>query len=296
MAVSESFRETLPGKRPQFFRPLPMGDWQALLDGLDQAEFRIARAVAAMVGHLPQGDGRYSKALPMLGSVLSLKLGAGGWYLPTKGERSYQAVWTGTDVCHDLAAVLSRRYLDSLTDSRPALISAFGAPLGDVLAFLRRELDDQVIARWVEALSLIGWKLDVVYPAASDGDRETHGIPPEYAALRTLIELECERREDGDTKKRRSQQPVSLLCQRSTSAIPLAVSEALRWISIWGVPNPSDKRAEREKSRLAGRDIIKVSPVTFTTDAARLAAAVCIPLHCRDRNALYRAVSLPQSD
>jgi CRISPR-associated protein Csx17 len=223
-------------------------------------------------------------------------LGQSGWFLPTKVERSHQALWTGTDVSHDLAAVLSRRYLDSLTDDRPALISSFGAPLDDVLAFLRRELDDHLIARWIEALSLIGWKLVQVKDEPADAEWKPPAIPPEYAALRTLIELECERRDQGDIKKRRSQQPVSLLCQRSASTLPLAVTEALRWIGIWGVPNPDREKAQVGKKRLAGRDIISPSTFAPSTDAARLAAAVCISLRWRDRSALYRAVSLPQAD
>jgi CRISPR-associated protein Csx17 len=233
---------------------------------------------------------------PLLGSLLPLKPGPNGWFLPTKGERSHQAVWTGTDVCHDLATVLARRYMDSLTDERPALVSSFGAPLEDVLAFLRRELDDQLIARWIEALSLIGWKLGKVDDEPADGEWEPPAIPPEYAALRTLLELECEPRKKGETKKRRSQQPIALLCQRSASTLPLAVTEALRWIAIWGFDNPYGKKAAAEKARLAGRDIISLSSFSPSADATRLAAAVCIPLHWRDRNALFRAVSLPQGD
>ena len=297
MAISESFRETLPGKRAHFFRPLPMDAWDALLANLEQPEFRIARAVASMGGKRPQGDGKHSKVLPMLGSLLPLNLGPSGWFLPTKGDRSHQAVWSGTDICHDLASVLGRRYLDSLTDDYPALVSTFGAPLRDVLAFLRRELDDQLIARWVEALSLIAWELvKVNEPPVADWEWEEHAIPADYAALRTLVELECEPQEEGATQKRRSQQPVSLLCQRSASTLPLAVTEALRWIAIWGLDNPFGKKAAAEKSRLAGRDII--SPRTFSTitNATRLAAAVSIPLHWRDRSAIFRAVSLPQAD
>lgn len=299
MAISESFRDTLPGKRAHFFRPLPRDAWKALLADLEQPEFRIARAVASMAGQMPQRDGKYSKVLPMLGSLLPLKLGPSGWFLPTKGDRSHQAVWSGTDLCHDLASVLGRRYLDSLTDDCPALVSTFGAPLGDVLAFLRRELDDQLTARWVEALSLIDWKLvKVNEPPITDEEWEAHAIPPDYAALRTLIELECERRDEGDTKKRRSQQPISLLCQRSASTLPLAVTEALRWIAIWGVPNPGWKKANEEKERLAGRDIIRIptSALSTSADTTRLAAAVCIPLCRRDQNAIFRAVSLPQAD
>ena len=298
LAISESFRATLPGKRARFFRPLPMEEWNILLADLNQPEFRIARAVASMVGHMKQREGKYSEVLPMLGSLLPLKPGNNGsWYLPQKPEvPNRQAVWSGTELCHDLAAVLGRRYLDSLTDDWPALISAFGAPLGDVLKFLRRELDDQLIARWAEALSLVDWKIVRVDNVSADGESESHAIPPEYAVLRALIELECERREEGDTKKRRSQQPVSLLCQRSTCTLPLAVTEALRWIGIWGFNNPYGKKSAAEKPRLAGRDII--SPRTFfpSTNSIRLAAAVCIPLHWRDRSAIFRAVSLPQAD
>ena len=305
MAISESFRDTLPGKHARFFRPLPMEDWNVLLAPLasyhpenrrEGAEFRIARAVASMVGHMKQRNGKPAEVLSTLGSLLPLKLGPSGWYLPAKTDRSHQAVWSGSDLCHDLAAVLARRYLDSLTDERPALVSAFGAPLDDVLAFLRRELDDQLIARWIEALSLIGWKLVRVDAEPVDGEWEPPAIPPEYAALRTLLELECEPRKDGDTKKRRSHQPIALLCQRSASNMTLAVTEALRWIAIWGFDNPYGKEAAAQKPRLAGRDIISPATLAPSTDAARLAATVCIPLRWRDRFALYRAVSIPQID
>ncbi len=108
MAISESFRDMLPGKRAHFFRPLPMGAWNELFAGFDKPEFRIARAVASIPGLLRQHDGKSSKALPMLGSILPLELGPTGWFLPQKGDSSNQGVWTGTDVCHDLGAVLRR--------------------------------------------------------------------------------------------------------------------------------------------------------------------------------------------
>jgi CRISPR-associated protein Csx17 len=300
MAISESFRETLPGKRARFFHPLPMEDWNHLLRDMSEPEFRIARAVASIAKGDRWEDGQ--EVLPMLGSLLPLKLGRGGvWYLPQKPEApSKQAVWTGTDICHDLAAVLARRYMDSLKDDRPALApphDSLGARLGDVLAFLNRELDDHLIARWIEALSLIGWESADVDDGQEVREPEAPAIPPEYAALRILLELECKRRDEDDTKRRRSQQPIALLCQRSTSTLPLTVKEALRWIAIWGVPNPYANKAE--KPRLAGRDITNLSlntKLSFVSNAARLAAAVCIPLHGRDRNALYRAVSLPQTD
>lgn len=299
IAVSKSFRKDLLNKKGIFFRPLPAEYWNELFADFDEPEFYIARALASISGLRKQRDGTYSKTLPMLGSILPLKLSrATGWYLPNEDDRSNQDVWSSTDLCFDLAAVLARRYMDSLGDDRPALLSKYGAPLNDVLAFLRGELDDQLIAQWTESLSLIGWQFSDPEEPLAEEEKDLLAIPPEYAALRTLVEVECEWQKEDEIKKRRSQQPISLLCQRSFSSLPLAVSEALRWIAIWGVPNPYRDGAEPEKKRLAGRDIINLeaTSLSFSADAARLAAAVCIPLHCRDRHKLFKAVSIPQTN
>ena len=304
MTISKSLREVLPGKHPHFFQPLPMEEWNDLLRDLNRKpEFRIARAVASMKGRMKQTDGKFSEVLSMLGSILPLKMGnRDTWYFPRSGEESNkQAVWTGTDVCRDLAAVLSRRYIDSMKDDRPALVPAngeVGARLNDIMEFVHGTLDDQLIARWIEALSLIGWRFTGKDPDSENSeieDRCHYAIPVEYAALRTLIELECDPKKEDKLQKRRSQQPVALLCQRSSTSLPLAVTEALRWISIWGVPNPYATTKE-DDARLAGKEIINFSNLVPSTDPSRLAAAVCIPIHWRDRKKLYRAVCLPQAD
>jgi CRISPR-associated protein Csx17 len=322
VAVSKFFREKLQGNGA-FFETLPMSDWNNLLGDLEsKAEFRIARAVASIPGLLRQHDqDKWSETQPMLGSLLPLKLRpAGKWYLPEKPEApSNQAVWTGSDLCHDLAAVLQRRYMDSLKDDQPALIGVHQAKLEDAMAFLRGELDDHLIARWTEALSLIGWRFSKRrndFEGANDSEAiqasdkadnaapesELEPIPLAYAALRTLLELECspQEGEQNTWKKRRSQQPISLLCQRSAGSLPLAVSEALRWIGIWGVPNPWGKTSREEKPVLTGRYVVRLDhrKLQFTdsiVDPSRLAAAVCIPLHWQDQWQLRRAVTLPFS-
>jgi CRISPR-associated protein Csx17 len=304
MCASESLRERLRGKRASFFEPLPMEEWNKLLAPLEhQPEFRIARALASITELQRQGDGRYSETQPMLGSLLPLRIGRTGWYLPEKGERK-QSVWTGESLAHDLASVFRRRYLDSLNDDRPALRAVHGARLADVLAFLDGELDDRLIARWTEALSLIGWRFENTSPEEAQLEtkkEETAPIPFEYAALRTVLELECEWQgsERHVWKKRRSQQPFALMCERSTTSLPLAVSEASRWISIWGVPNAWSAASRAEKRRIAGRYVVqqtqnRSSSTTYDQHVAdRLAAAVCIPLLWKDRWQLYRAVTLP---
>ena len=303
IAASKAFRDKLPGGRGTFFATLPMMEWDGLLGDLDKAEFRIGRALASIIGLRRQMDGKYSETQPMLGSLLPLKLGRSGWFLPEKGDRSNQAVWSGSDLCSDLSLVLHRRYIDSLDDYRPALRSARGAPLRDILAFLRGDLDDHLIACWVEALSLIGWEIGGDEMLSDDDECAIESIPPAYAALRSLLELECEWQGSDRSKwtKRRSHQPFTQLCQRSITSLPVAVNDSLRWIGIWGITNPWGTKARAEKPRLSGRDIVRLEGVglTFAQNqqrfATRLPAAVCIPLEWRDRWKLFRAISLPQT-
>jgi CRISPR-associated protein Csx17 len=230
-------------------------------------------------------------------------------------ENSKQAVWNSTDLGHDLARVLSRRYLDSLDDDRPALMAPRPAPLDDILALLNGELDDHRIARWTEALGLIGWHFEKeeesADPSASseeqsleDEQRQFPAVPLAYAALRSVIEMECEWQGNDSSlwKKRRSHRPIALLCQRTPSSLALAVEDALRWLAIWRVPNCWGEATRREKPRLGGRDIIRADHRELNFGEAqsrlvnRLAAAVLIPLDWRDRAKLFRAVTLPQTN
>ncbi|MCX6848575.1 MAG: type I-U CRISPR-associated protein Csx17 [Verrucomicrobia bacterium] len=323
LAISKSFREKVHGN-VTFFDKLPMNEWHELLKDLEEmTEFRIARAIASIPGlqRQHQQESR-SEVQPMLGSLLPLKLGPSGWYLPRDDDRSYQAVWTGTDLCHDLATVLQRRYMDSLKDDQPGLRGVHQARLVDVMAFLKGEVDDHLIARWIEALSLIGWNFEksdaeaksdteeifavadtAPLDLAAEGDSSSSpAIPIAYAALRTLLDLECEwqGKDRSSWKKRRSQQPISHLCQRSASSLPLAVSEALRWIGIWGVRNPWGAKSRQEKETLSGRYVVSLEHTELNLtdtlgDPARLAAAVCIPLTLQDHWQLLRAITLPFS-
>ncbi len=308
VAQSKSFRETLR-PRPVLFDSLPQQPWIELLSEIDSPEFRIARALASITGFGKQADGSFSDVQPFLGSLLPVNLRYGRCQLDAISK---QAVWSGTDLCHDLSRVLSRRYMDSLKDDLPALRSPYPARLDDVLAFLNGALDDHRIARWTEALSLIGWHWksaedeSSVLGTGNSSDDEAEGkpaIPLAYAALRALLEIECEWQGEDPAlwKKRRSQRPVALMCQRSSSSLALAVEDALRWLAIWGVPNSWGKPIQGGKNRLAGRDVIRADQRELGFDGPqaglvnRLAAAVLIPLERRDHGALYRAVTLPQT-
>ena len=150
LAKSKSLREKIGTARVVFVPPLRCEGWSEALAELEgDRELEIARGLASIRGRELQPDGTYSKAEPFLGSMLPLRRGQRGWFLPD--PPSPQAVWSGIDLPRDLSAVLARRVIDSEADFRPALVGVCSARLPSVLAFLRGELDDRRIARLVEA-------------------------------------------------------------------------------------------------------------------------------------------------
>ncbi|MCA1660496.1 MAG: type I-U CRISPR-associated protein Csx17, partial [Verrucomicrobiaceae bacterium] len=195
LTASKDLREKIgeSGRRVTFCESLPQEAWQKILDDLDSPEFRIARALAGIQGTLNSKEGDYFLVQPFLGSILPLKCPRSRqWYLPTEPrDRSKQTVWSGADLAHDLTRVFARRYLDSLEEDRPAVLSPEPAPLRDILDFVDGKLDDQRIARWIEALSLIAWHW--IKPEKQSSPMQPHediedgaqgdfpAIPPAYA-------------------------------------------------------------------------------------------------------------------
>jgi CRISPR-associated protein Csx17 len=164
-------------------------------------------------------------------------------------------------------------------------------------------LDDERIARYIEGLSLIGW---MPFREANQPDwrRSDDGEPPRpiplpYAAIRGLLQIELNRAVSGsEPRHRTSLRTLALLRERSSSGVAAATAEALHRLSIAGVPNPYGAAAREEKPTLAGRDIIWIEGGALAIAeplAARLAAAVCVPLRWSDRFALFHAITLPQT-
>jgi CRISPR-associated protein Csx17 len=301
LATSKHFQK--PIAQIVFPPPLPQQPWLEALRELEaEPEFEIARAVASIVGHARRSDGHLSDAEPFLGSILPLNLAGNRRYLPD--PPSPQAVWSGSDLCLDLARVLGRRYHDSRTDDVPALLSAYPARLETVLRFLQGDLNDERIARYIEGLSLINWlpnrrrdPPNSPHDSVEEGPRRP--IPLPYAAIRSLLQTELDQPAGGAKPRRCSSlRTLALLRERSSSGVGAATVEALQRLSIYGVPNPYGVAAQVEKPNLLGRDIVRIAGralVVAEPLAARLAAAVCVPLRWHDRFALFRAVTLPQT-
>lgn len=304
LALSKNLRERVSSAR--YVPPLPCEAWESALWDLERdPEFQIARALASMIGHEAQADGKtFSEVEPFLGSVLPLKRRRDSWYLPTDPP-SAQAVWAGADLFQDLASILARRHQESIDEDRPALAGSQTAPLSSILAFLRGELNDRRVARLSVALGHIGWSFKKRQrsnrtPANTEQVREP--IPTAYAALRGLVEVGLEgpssRPHDAKQAHRRSPRAITLLCQRTPHAMAAGVGEALRRLAVVGVPNCYDEASRSEKSRLCGRDVISLSADALGLDVAqapRLAAAVLVPLDFRDRWKIFRAITLPQT-
>lgn len=307
LARSKALREQVGGGRVTFVPPLCCDDWSSALQDLeDDPEFEIARALASIRGHEKQPDGTYSEAEAFQGSLVPLKCKQNGWYLPD--PPSPQAVWTGIDLARDLSSVLARRVLDSSKDVRPAVVGLCTARLTTILRFLQGEFDDRRIARLVEALSLIDWRFSArsteVNNSNAAEEQELDPVPIAYAAARSLIEVACEKRrtEAGETDDRsgpraKVQRTVALLSRQEPQLAASATADALRRLAIVGVTNPYGEESQREKPRLAGRDVVQIgeSLVVDADSARRLAAAALVPLDWRDRWTLFRSISLPQT-
>jgi CRISPR-associated protein Csx17 len=311
---SSSFREkikTIKGS-VKFVPPLRCDDWSVALQDLESdPEIEIARALASIQPSESKQppEGKYFSVEPFLGSLMPLRRRGNKWILPEKPDPpSPQAVWTGIDLARDLSSVLARRVLDSAKDIRPAVVGTWTARLATILQFLRGELNDQRIARLVEALSLIDWRFSAKHINNNNGDDsdEDHvdPIPIAYAAIRSLMEIACDthRDETGKTEAHsgphaKVQRTVALLSRQEPRMAAAATVEALRQLAIVGVQNPYGEASRREKPTLAGRDVVQVnaSLVVDPNSAHRLAAAVLIPLDWCNRWKLFRAVTLPQT-
>ena len=117
--------------------------------------------IAAAVASLQASEMRGSK----VAAFVPYRLGVESkgrrreWYVfPT--EAPQRRVWTGSDLVRDLGLVLRRRLVEATVLELPFQATVF-APLSVVASFLRGELDDHEIARWMSRMSLFNWQRSV---------------------------------------------------------------------------------------------------------------------------------------
>lgn len=164
------------------FKLLP-GAWLAELCalGLD-AEGRIALATASLW--------RTKTAETLLPYWLGATRTYGGWCISENVP--FRRVWAQTALPTNLAAVVERRLVDvEQADARPPFQASLTAPLADVGAWVRGELDDELLERWLLRFSLFDFDAESVAALRPllTGPRDTDGAAGDLAALALLKPL-----------------------------------------------------------------------------------------------------------
>lgn len=145
LASGEKFRKT--DKRTIHPVPLLSAAWLSACDD-GSVEFRLALALAAI-----RGD-REKKVCDLRTNLEPVEHKGARW---TWAETSGAIVWSGADLCRNLAAVLTRRVMDAGRAGLGVLplSSRFFASLTDVATFLAGDTDDQRLEELLWGLLLI---------------------------------------------------------------------------------------------------------------------------------------------
>lgn len=128
-----------------WFRPLP-GAWlKDLCQNGITPELRIGLAVASL-----KHVGTVETVLPYWLGVTRTKA---GWSMPENCP--FRRVWAPTTLQKNLCSVVLRRLTDMKeADARPPFSGTLSAPLADIAALMRGELDDREVERWIQRFSL----------------------------------------------------------------------------------------------------------------------------------------------
>ena len=116
-------------------------------------EFRLARAMASILGEPPEGKGKIGRVRENLESV-----DTGGRTEWKKDSTSF--VWSAGDTLDGMLAVLERRCLEGQMHDLhyPPLSSAYSTPLADIVEFLNGSADAQRVAELALPLSFIPYR------------------------------------------------------------------------------------------------------------------------------------------
>ncbi|MEM3087090.1 MAG: type I-U CRISPR-associated protein Csx17 [Halobacteria archaeon] len=132
--------------------------------GLDDqsVEFHLAAAIASLTPWDWPEEGRWRGEGPNVDSARPYLLPVvreGTRWNWTKNGRSPSAVWSGSDLSRDLAAVLRRRLIDASRSEEEGLPLSGIKPASfrDLLRFWRGEIDEARMESLIHALALLDW-------------------------------------------------------------------------------------------------------------------------------------------
>ncbi len=274
------------GQTPRPLPPLPARLWEkALEDGLSAiSAYRLGRALGSILGvRLRDGGG----VGPILEHMLPLKYDWGGsrWKIP-EPERSRPNRWSGLEPLGDFRALFWSRWLDSADLDRLPFAARRCAPLADVVALLRGEVELKEVCRLAGLFALLDWEQAQETHADQEerGDEYMLPVPPAYAALRLWLHLSIRPGPNG--RPPRDGRIARLIALGSRVHVEQATQLALRHLRVHGLP-------WHDQPRPTGKAVAYVRPTPSDQEAARMVLAVTIPISEQDTHDLARRFWVP---
>lgn len=93
---------------------------------------------------------------PILANIFGVEAARG--YSSFPKDRPYSTVWSDGPLIDQMIKILRRRLIDADPKDQWPLSGSYPAPLSLVGDFLNERLDEEEVARWIPALSLLDWR------------------------------------------------------------------------------------------------------------------------------------------
>jgi CRISPR-associated protein Csx17 len=230
------------------------------------AELRIARAIASIGRVAAPRSSKNETNYPISMNIFGIeRSGLHSFKFPV--ARPLKAVWHNTHPLQVLIKVLQRRLIDSDELAATPLDAANPCALDDVGVFLDgpSQIDDELIARWIPALSLLAW------PQQRMSSEPVEWAPhPLYTLFRPILDstsIIVDKRslfplEERDSRKPHAasaRQLVNLILQND---LEQAVQVARRrYLAVgWRTFDPPMRDVQCESERLAAALLIPANP------------------------------------
>ncbi len=265
-------------RTPRPLPPLPARVWEeALRDGLaSDASYRLGRAIGSILGVEAQSG--HAGVGPVLEHMLPVRYDRAtrSWKAPDPPP-SRPLRWAGLEPLADFKALLWYRWFDSADFDRLPFAGARSAPLGDIAALLRGQVDVREVHRLAGLFALLDWQNSDPGWCQPGASGSVATVPPAYAALRLWFELGI--KPAPDSRPPRDGEVVRLLSIGQTEQAQRAAARALSRLRLDGLPWD-------EEPRPMGKAVASFEPVVPDVEAARLAVALMVPIARKDVIAL----------
>ncbi len=270
-------------RKPRPLPPLPARLWErALAEGLSVSPaYRLGRALGSMLG--ARGD--EGAIGPILEHMLPVQYAwqSSRWVVPDP-QPSRAARWTGADPLSDARELLWSRWLDSAAIARLPFAGARNAPLTDIIALLRGEVDAREVHRLAALFALLGWPGVGAADPISPSPEEMSAVSPAYASVRLWLELGIHPRPDG--RPPRDGQVARLLSLGSPAQVARASELALSRLRSDGLPWNTEPCP-------TGKGVARFRAMLAPEEAARFGLAILVPISREDTLALARRLWVP---